>query len=304
MEISLVLLRLIGIMFLLMGIGFLLFKKKMVTKQGSKELSTLLLYVIMPGIIIKSFLVTCTVEKMKELLFSYLLSCAGLLIAMLISKAVFGHKFKMENFGSAFSNAGFIGIPLVRMALGEEAVFYVSAFVVLLNLLQWTYGVFVITEKPEVIKMAKIVKNPVVISFMVGFIVFVTQIPVPSVFKGTLEIIGNMNAPVAMIVLGIYLAQTDIKAMFTDWQAYKCSMIRLIIIPLVTILLFMWVPRQYETMKMAILIAACAPVGVNVAVFAQMYDMDYTYAVKAVCLSTIFSIVTMPLMIALAQYVW
>ena len=97
-----------------------------------------------------------------------------------------------------------------------------------------------------------------------------------------------------MIVLGTYLAQIRLSELFNDKGTYFCSVIRLFLIPAATAVLLLALPNEFRTMKLALLFAAAAPVGANVAIFAQLYDQDYTEAVKDVCMSTVFSIVSMP----------
>jgi predicted permease len=147
MEIMQILFKQIFLMFIYMMIGFTLYKKKMITKQGSKELATLLLYVILPMAIIKPFMIEFDYDKLVGLGKSFVIAVVALALSMLVAKLIFGKKHPMENFCAAFSNAGFIGIPLTQMALGEEAVFYIAIFVALLTVLQWTYGVMIISEE-------------------------------------------------------------------------------------------------------------------------------------------------------------
>jgi predicted permease len=291
-------------MFLLMGIGYVLYKKNLITQQGSKDMGTILLYVISPCIIMKSFLTEATAEKAKGLALSFLVAAIALLLSTFVSRFVFGQKHRIEHFGTAYSNAGFIGIPLVQATIGNEAVFYISAFIAILNILQWTYGVSVITGSKDSLNIKNIIKNPVVISLLLGILLFIIQPPIPFIIDGTLDFIGNMNAPLAMIVLGVYLAQADFVSMFTEKVLYKSSIIRLVVIPLLTIALISLMPAQYNMIKFSILIVASGPVGANVAVFAQLNNLNYSHAVKLVCLSTILSIITMPIMIALAASVW
>ncbi len=287
-----------------MGMGYMLFKKKLISVTGSKELSNLLLYIILPSVIIKSYYVERSSERVEGLFVSFFLAIGALLIAILIAGIIFGKKHKIENFGVSFSNAGFMGIPLISAVLGSESVFYISSFVALLNLLQWTYGVAVMTERLDSIKKEKIMRNPIIISIAIGVILFFTQIQLPEVIVNAIGSISNMNAPVAMMLLGIYMAQTDIKSIFTEKSLYRSAAVRLVVIPIVTIMTLMFVPQQYTNVKRAIIIAACAPIGSNVAVFAQMNAQDYKRAVKMVCLSTLFSILTMPCVISLAEYFW
>ncbi len=300
MELSLTILKQIVLMFIYMMIGFLLYKKKFVTKQGSKELGLILLYVILPVVIVKAYIVTFTAELLKGLIISFLASLLALLLSIFLSRVVFNSKYPIEHFGSAFSNAGFIGIPLVEMTFGDSmAVFYVSSFVALLNILQWTYGIVVMTGKKDSIALKKIATNPIVISFLIGIILFFIPIELPEVLGSAVSAIASMNAPVAMIILGIYLAQMKLKDLFTDKITYLCSLMRLIVIPFITAIILAFIPSD-EMLKMSILIVAATPVGANVAIFAQMQNLDYTQAVKDVCLSTVLCIVTIPLVVTFA----
>lgn len=298
-----ILIKQVIIMFLLILIGVILFRTKKLSVQGSKELGNVLVYVIMPGVVINAYMTEFSMERLKGLVIAFGLAALTLILAMVISAVLF-KKHPIENFGTAFSNAGFMGIPIVQAVLGTEAVFYVSAFVALLNLLQWTYGVFVITGDRKLISAKKIFTNPILISMVVGLVLFVLPIEVPVVFTGTVSLIAGMNAPVAMISIGTYLAQTSLKEMAIDKTAWLSTFVRLIVIPAATLGVLSLVPAQYEMMKMAMLIVAATPVGSNVAIFAQIHNKNYTQAVKSVCLSTVCSLVTIPLIIGAANMIW
>lgn len=300
MELSMIILKQIVLMFIYMMIGFLLYKKKFVTKQGSKELGLILLYVILPVVIVKAYLVTFSAELLRGLALSFAASLLVLLLSMLLSRIVFRSKYPIEQFSSAFSNAGFIGIPLVEMTFNDSmAVFYVSSFVALLNILQWTYGIVVMTGKRDSIAPKKITTNPIVISFIVGIILFFLPVELPEVLNSAVAAVSSMNAPVAMIILGTYLAQMKLRELFTDRMVYLCAVMRLIVIPLATAAVLALIPGN-EMLKMSVLIVAATPVGSNVAIFAQMEEMDYTQAVKDICLSTLLCIVTIPLVVSAA----
>ncbi len=304
MALAFILLKQIVVMFLLMSIGYGLFKAKKITLQGNKELGILLIYVILPASIIKSYITDYSQEKLYGLFVSLLAAIAALAVSVIISRFVFGNRQKVEHFGTAFSNAGFLGIPLVKAIVGESAVFYVAAFVALLNILQWTYGVVVMSGSREAISFKKIATNPVIISLEIGLFLFISQLAVPSIFTDTIAILGNMTAPVAMITLGVYLAQMKFQELFQEKWAYLSTLLRLIIIPVITLGLLTLLPVQYRDIKLTILIAAAAPVGSNVAIFAQLNGLDYTRAVKSICLSTLFCIVTMPILIGVAGFLW
>ena len=300
MELSLIILKQIILMFIYMMIGFLLYKKKFVTEQGSKELGKILLYVILPVVIVKAYLVTFSVELLKGLVLSFMASLLALLLSMILSRVVFGSRYPIEQFSSAFSNAGFIGIPLVEMTFNDSmAVFYVSSFVALLNILQWTYGIVVMTGKKDSIALKKITTNPIIISFLLGILLFFLPVELPEVLDSAVAAITSMNAPVAMIILGTYLAQMKLRDLFTDRAVYLCALMRLIVIPLATAAVLALIPGN-EMLKISVLIVAATPVGSNVAIFAQMEGLDHTQAVKDICLSTVLCIVTIPVVVTAA----
>lgn len=301
MEIVLLLFKQSLTMFVYLLIGYFLYKKKLVSKQGSADMGRMLLYVIMPVAILKSYIRDFSTELLEGLAVSFVLALLSLILAVVVSRLLFKKEEGVERFGAAFSNAGFIGIPLVQMALGTEAVFYVASFVAILNILQWTYGILVMTGDRSVIRPQKICTNPIVISFLAGLILFFAPITLPEILTDIIGTLSSMNGPVAMIVLGVYLGQVPLKSLFTDRLVYKCAAVRLLLIPALTIVLMLIVPAEYQTIKLTVLIAAAAPVGSNVAIFAQLYDQDYTRAVKEVCLSTLLCIVTLPAVVGIAN---
>lgn len=301
MDIVFLLLKQNIIMFLYLLIGYFLFRKKLVSLQGCGDIGKMLLYVVMPVSILKAYLTEFSAERLEGLAVSFVTAALLLLLAIVVSRVLFSAEQGVERFGAAFSNAGFIGIPLVQMTLGGEAVFYVSSFVALLNILQWTYGVLTMTGDQSAISLKKVQTNPIVLSFIAGVLLFFLPVSLPGVLESVVSTIASMNGPLAMIVLGIYLAQIPLKSLFTEGIVYKCTFVRLILIPALSIVLMMLIPKKYLMIKLAILIAASAPVGSNVAIFAQLYDKDYTRAVKEVCMSTLLCIIIMPVMIGIAE---
>ena len=291
-----ILLKQLMIMSIFICIGYILFKKKMITVNGSKELSNLLLYIVLTAVIINSYNVKSTPERVEGIIISFIVSLIALILSICVCALVYGKRKKIEHFGVSFSNAGFMGIPIATAIIGNENVFYISAFVALLNILQWTYGVVVMTESKDCIKLDKLIKNPILIAMVIGLSIFFLQIPVPEVATKTISSLASLNAPMAMIILGVYLAQTDIKSVFVGKEMYISSFIRLVFIPVFTLLMLYFLPIN-QNIKLAVIIAASAPIGSNVAVFAQIYDLDYTYAVKTVCLTTILSVISMPFII-------
>lgn len=295
-----IVLRQIVIMFVYMAIGGLLFQKGLITKEGSKSLANLLLYAVLPCVVVKSFCVARTPERMSGLLVSFLAALGILLLAMAVSHLLF-KKNPIDDFGAAFSNAGFMGFPLVAAVQGSEAIFYAAGFVALLNALQWTYGQSLISGDPGYRSPKAILKNPLVLSLLLGILIFCFELPVPAIASDLLAALAALNAPLAMVILGVYLAQTDPKTLFNDPHLYVVAAARLVLIPLLTILVLKLLPAEYAAIATTLVIVAAAPIGSNVAVYAQKLGKDYAYAVRGVCLSTLLSAITMPLLMLFAN---
>lgn len=291
---AIILLKQICIMFLLIAVGMLLVKKGFLSEQGGKDLGAILLRVVIPCVVVKSYITEYTPERAVDLGISAAMALVALAVAMAVSFLVFGTRKRIENFGAAFCNVGFIGIPLVQAALGEGAVFYLVSFIALLNIMQWTYGIVIMTGNRDAIRLKSISSNPVVLAFILGLLIFFLRVPVPQVIVSTLSSIAAMNTPLAMIILGTYLAKMTVKEMVTGTSAYLCAFLRLIVIPAATLFVLWLIPGVKTEIKQVILIACCTPVGSNIAIFAKQYDRDYKLSVVTVCLSTLLCIITVP----------
>ena len=300
-------------MFLLAGVGYRLFRSGKITPEGNKVLGNLLIHIALPCVIINSFIVERTTQRMLGLLFSALgaavilvsaLSAAVILTVSILCSRIFFKKDPIGHFAAAFSNPGFFGIPLILSSIGNDGVFYVAAFIAFLNLLQWTYGVAVMTGKKGNLSIKAVLTAPFMIAIIIGLLLFFTAIPLPGVITKTLGYIKELNTPLAMFTVGVYLAQTSIKKMFVRKSLYAISAVRLLVIPIIVLLLMCLVPESWHDMKLALLLASACPVGSNVAVYAQLHEKDYPYAVETVVISTLLSIVTIPIITYLAQLLW
>ncbi|MCI8510467.1 MAG: AEC family transporter [Lachnospiraceae bacterium] len=291
---EIILLKQICIMFLLIAVGILLVKKNYLSEQGGKDLGTILLRAVIPCVVIKSYITEYSPKRAGELAVAIGLALLALAVAFAVSYLFFGTRERIENFGAAFCNVGFIGIPLVQAVLGDGGVFYLAGFIALLNIFQWTYGVLIMTGDRNAIRLKTIVTNPVVISFVIGMLLFFLRIPVPQVVMSTLSNMANLNTPLAMIILGTYLAKMSWREIFTAKSAYVCVFVRLIVIPVATLLALLFIPGVNPEIKRVILIGCSTPVGSNIAIFAKQYEKDYKLSVVVVCLSTLLCIVTVP----------
>lgn len=300
METSVTLIYQTLTMFLLAGIGFVLFKTEKISTEGSRAIGNILIYVVLPCVIINGFCIERTRERMIALGISAVASLTILMMSVLVAGTLFRND-PIAAFGAAFSNPGFFGVPLIVAMLSESAVFYIAAFIAFLNLFQWTYGVSVMTGKKGKIKIMYLFKAPFFLAIMIGMILFLGQIQLPGMLVKTISSITALNTPLAMFMVGVYLAQTDFAGMIRRTQNYAVCVVRLILIPLISVFVLKMIPYEYTELKYAVLIAASCPVGSNIAVYAQLHDKDYAYAVETVVVSTVFSIVTIPGILELSK---
>lgn len=302
MELALIILKQTLTMAIYMAVGYVLFRGKKITVEGSRNMANLLLWVILPAVILNSFCVEPTPEKLRQFLVSFGFTALSMGCAILVARLLFPRS-PLDHFAAAFSNAGFMGIPLVRATFGEEAVFFLVSNVAMLNLLQFTYGASLLRKERTKMPLKEMLLNPVLLSIPVGLLLFVTGLGtrMPGVLRNAVSGLAGLNGPIAMMVLGVYLAQTDFKTTFTSPRLYRLCAVRLVLIPLLTLLLLL-IPGD-TAVKLVVLTAAAAPVGSNVAVYAQLYDADYSYACQTVALSTALSVLTLPCVLALAQMV-
>lgn len=303
MDTVLTLVKQMVTMFLLAGVGFAMFKSGKITKEGSKSIGNILIYGSLPCVLISSFFIEKTQEHMIGLAISAALGFLLVLMSILVGKLCF-REDAIAKFAAAFSNPGFFGIPLILASLGSGCVFYVAGFIACVNLGQWTYGVAVMTGQKGGFSFKRLVTAPFAIAIAIGLAIFLTGIEIPGILKNSITAIKELNTPLAMFTVGIYLAQTDLKNMFFKKSLYSISLVRLLVIPALAILLLWPLPAAMLDMKIVLFIATACPVGSNIAVYAQLHNQDYAYSVETVIISTILAIVTMPIMVSLAQMVW
>ena len=298
-----VIVKQIIIMFLLMMVGFVIYRKKMVDDHTTKQLTDFVLYLVNPALSLVSFQQIFSYAKLYGFLMVFIVSLFMIFLGIFAGKLIIGKDFSLEQYACGFSNAGFIGIPLVQSLLGVEYVFYISAFLIAFNLISWTYGLYLISGKAD-FSAKKILTNPVIIAAILGMLIFVLQIKLPVVLTSTLSTVGNMNTPLGMIILGTYIAKEDIVKVFTTKMSYKVSLVRLIVVPLIIIFVLRFVPLPYEELRTLLLICACAPCGATLAMFSQMCGKDYSYGAQIVSLSTLLCPLSIVSILYISTLVW
>ncbi len=295
------------ILYLIAGVGFVADKTKIFKQNDAKRLVDLLFNIILPIAIVNSFMsIERTPQRVRGLFISFALAILTHILGAVIASFLFKKKdVKIRgiySYAITFSNAAFLALPLAQSVIGDEGVFYGSCFVAVFNMFAFTYGIYQISGKEAKINAKMLILNPGTISVLIGVPLFLLQIKFPDFLADTMQRVGSCNSPMAMIVFGTFLANCNFKNIFAKKEIYFVSLLRLIVIPLVMVLLFKLIGVN-GNMAIALTIAASAPVATNTAMYAAKYDNDTALSSELVGQTSIFSIITMPVIVAIASMI-
>lgn len=295
-------------LFIIIMISAVLTKCDVLKADNSKGLASIQVYLITPCSFINAFQVSYSNEIKNGLLLSYLSAACILAIIMLISfslKRVLQLEPE-ELVSSLYSNAGSMIIPLVTALFGENYVIYSSAYMALNAILLWSHGKSVLCIEKEDGLIRKIITNPNIITIILGSILFFAQIKLPNTLREAIAGIGQMVGVSAMIIIGIMIGSLDFMDIFRYKGLWKVLLLRLIFFPMSAILFFKIFPlTNYVTNGKSILtislLATSAPVATNITAMARSYGRDANYSSVICIVSTLLSIITMPLILTIYQ---
>lgn len=304
MELAITVFGQVLVMFLLMGVGFLCFKLKLVTNEGKKEMTNVLLYIVLPAIIVSAYQVDYHPEMAKNLIVALALAFGSHVLAIVLGKIFISEKkdpdFLISRFAVIYSNCGFMAIPLISALYGGTGVFYASAYMTVFNFLSWTHGYMMLAGKKDKSVVKQAFLSPSVIAVFVGLLLFFAQIRLPGVLSDTIQFIAPLNTPIAMIIIGISLAQADLKQAFLSKKNYYVVFLINVVIPVVATLLYVFLPLNEELLLINLIARAC-PTATLTLLFATRFQQNEIYAAELLTLSNLASIVTIPGVVFLFQ---
>ena len=307
-ELSLLLMKQIASMFLMMAVGVILVRLKVLKPEHGTVISKILLYAVVPCTIINSYQIEFSLSKLEGLGVS-ILGAVVVHVIFYVLERVLRKPLHLEPVESAsvfYSNAGNLIIPLVLAALGQEWVFYISGYMLIQQLLIWTHGKSMVCgERQWDIK--KIVTNVNIIAIFVGIILFLTGFRFPSVVQTAVDSMAGMIAPLSMVLTGMLLGGMKFREIIGARRAYLITALRLIVFPLVVVLVFAFSgmtrlhPEAVNILLVTTLATASAS-ATTITQFAQLYDNKPGYTSVISIMTVIFCIVTIPLMTGLYQW--
>ncbi len=305
MNITFTVLQQVIIMFLLIGVGIFAFKTKMIDEHASSKVTTLLLNIIAPATILNSFFIEYDTNKLKSLGIMFLLGFGSHLIAILISMLAIRKKnnplYSTQRFAAIYSNCGYMALPLSTAVFGSEGVFYASAYMIVFQFLSWSHGYLQISGKADKKAILKTFYSPAILSVILGLIIFLARIPVPSVISQTVGYVASLNTPLAMVVIGCTLAQSPVKDAFCNRKNYFTVFLRNLLIPFVIAFVYALIPGLDENLLLVNILSSCCPTAAIIVMFAKRFDKNAAEASQILTLSNIFSIGSIPLIMFAAQ---
>lgn len=301
---SLTILKQTIIMLILMAVGIACYKTKIISKESNKDLSKFVLQVVNPVMIFMSYQTDYKPELVKNLLLTFILSLGAyavtILLAYLLIPSKKGREIEVERFSAIYSNCGFMGIPLVNALFGMEGVFYLTAFITVFNLIVWTHGIILISGEKSMKNIIKVFYSPTIIAIFLGIITFFLQFRLHEVPAKALEFISQINTPMAMIVSGVTMAETNVLKLLKKGRVYYVCFLRLILIP--AILAALLSPLEIsEKVRLTVIVAASAPPAAMCTLQCIRYGRNSVYASEIFTAGTILSVLTLPLIVEFTE---
>lgn len=293
------------ILLIMIMIGFGAGKAGIMTEEGAKCCTDIALTIVTPCVIIKSLVREYSSEIMKSLALAFGLTLLVQVLMIALSTLIFHAKDKKRErvlrFGTIFANAGFMSLPLQQVLLGADGMLYGSAYVVMFNLVVWSYGVFLMSGDKKYISPKKLVTNPGLVGLAAGLIIFVFSIPLPGMISSALDYMAAIYTPLPMLIIGYHLSQTNVLKTLKDKWCIISVFVRLIAYPLAA-LGALYLLGIRGNLLVSIVISVSAPVAAVTTMFSAKFSGDTPLSVNMVSLSTVLSLGSMPLVITLAQY--
>lgn len=292
----------IVILFLIMSVGYIARKLNWLDAELIKGLNRLLLNVAAPFMVIASCQFDYSPQMFSEavtvLIFAVTVHLLAIIVGKLLFRRIPNDIGKILKFGTIFTNCGFMGYPVAAGLFGERGVFLTSVYVVVFNLFLWTYGVSIFSGKSDRNSWKQVCLNPGVLAVLIGMSLFFFSLKLPMALSQTLQMVGAMTTPLAMMIIGAMLADLKPADLFRGFPIYYGTIVRLLFIPLlILVILKFW--NLDRTVLGICIMAVAMPVASVTAPLAEQHQSDSLFASRFVFLSTLLSMVTIPIVIML-----
>lgn len=306
MELTFITIEKIVEMFLILLVGVIAFHTDIIDNQTNKRLSGLLLNVICPAMLFMSYQIEFQRERVQGLLLTGALALVSMVVTIVVVQFLIPSRDRanaeIERLSAIYSNCGFIGIPLINGIMGSEGVFYMTAYITVFNLIIWSHGLAMMTGSADLKTVLKQFVQPATVGIGLGIICFLARIRIPSIVAEPMDMVGDMNTPLAMLVAGCNLAESNLAAALKRPRTYWISFLKLLAEPLLAIGILAFMPVSLMV-KLAVLVASACPTCAMGTMFALQYNRDSNYASELFAITTLLSLFTIPLMVLVGNLV-
>lgn len=309
MQISLLLAHEIAQLFLILLAGFVLVRAGLLRAADSKVLSVILVYLVIPCVIINAFQIEDTPAIRAGLAVSFAAAAAIHLLFLVLTGLLrrFLGLDAIERATAIYSNAGALVIPLVQALLGQEYVIYSCAFIIVQLVLLWTHGSMIL-RGAGTLSWKAILTNVNLLSIAAGAVLYAGRIPLPAVLSGAMDDMGALMGPLGMLLAGMAIAESPLRQLVCTPRYYLTAALRLVVYPLAALVL-LWATGMAALLPdgrailMTVYLAAITPACTTITSMVQLYGQDAGKSSALYVMSTLLSIVTMPLMLAVFDWV-
>ena len=301
MELALICAQQVVVLFLLMATGTVAVKTGVLKPENKQAFSNLLVYLVVPAMIINSYRMEFSAEILRNLLAAFGMSvlaiCIGTVITLVLTARRKDSRAPIFQFATVFSNAAYMGFPLISALFGAEGMLYASAYVTVFNILLWTMGYGMVSGSANARDVARnLLRTPVFYALVAGLAIYFFQIPIPHLIAQPIELLAGMNTPLSMLITGMLLAASDLKTIVSDLHIWKLAAVRMLLIPAVCLGVFALLGLVHLGMSaQVVLLLECCPAAAITSVFAVQFHHDESYAAGSVVLTTLLSILILPL---------
>lgn len=294
-------------LFLTMIMGYAIVKAGILKADDSLVLTKLTVYLITPCAILNAFQVDLTPEVREGYVFGFAIAIVLLSVSVLIGKACekLLHMDVVEKSSVVYSNSLNLIIPIVSYVLGPEWLIYTSSYFSVQLIFMWSHGVSLYAGKGT-LNFKKIMSNPNMLAVAAGIVMLITGLRLPKLVGDTFAPMTDMLGPVNMLIIGMIIAKTDLKAMVKNKRIYLVAFVRMIACPLIVLFILKMSHGELLVMNGDIILlitflATIAPSASSMAQFAQLYGKDDKYAGAISIMTTLICIVTMPAFVYLYE---
>lgn len=285
--------------FILLLIGFSLYKLGFLSIDSQKQITDIILYIILPANIIVSFNMEMNSEILKQtfliLMIAFVIQIGYLILNRFMFKGFDHSKAIIMKYGTICSNATFMGLPIILSIYGTTGLLYATVALIPMRVFMWTSGLSLFTKTSKQKALLTMITHPAILAVVIGFALMAFQFKLPIFINSTLVALSNCMTAFSMILIGSILGQVDFRKVFEKAVVYY-TLLRLIILPALVFLCLVLLQIDPLVIKVATVMAAM-PAGLTTAMLAQKYNQDALFASKLIFISTLGSLITLPLII-------